>query len=130
MKKIFTFFLALVASVSAIYASDTQVDGIWYYFDSSTKTASVTYRGSSSSSYKGEYSGSVTIPETVTYNGTTYSVTSIGYDAFYGCSSLTSITIPESVTSIGSWAFHGCSSLTKTNYTGDIAGWCNIKFCD
>ena len=43
------------------------------------------------------------------------SVTSIGYDAFYECRSLTAITIPESVTSIGEWAFGGCSSLTAIN---------------
>ena len=40
-------FLLLFASVSTIYASDTQVDGIYYDFDSSTKTASVTYQGES-----------------------------------------------------------------------------------
>ena len=41
------------------------------------------------------------------------SVTSIGNKAFYGCSGLTSLTIPSSVTSIGDKAFHGCSGLTS-----------------
>ncbi|WP_212901181.1 leucine-rich repeat domain-containing protein, partial [Capnocytophaga canimorsus] len=41
------------------------------------------------------------------------SVTSIGNSAFWGCSSLTSITLPNSVTSIGDYAFRGCSSLTS-----------------
>ena len=62
---------------------------------------------------------SVTIPN---------SVTSIDFQAFAYCSSLTSVTIPNSVTSIGEGAFYNCESLTKTNYTGDIAGWCDIKF--
>ena len=70
----------------------------------------------------------ITIPETIIVDGITYSVTSIGYGAFYNCSSLTSITIPNNVTSIGDNAFYNCSSLTKTNYTGDVASWCNIKF--
>ena len=53
--------------------------------------------------YKGQ-GGDVVIPE---------GVTSIGYRAFYYCSSLTSIVIPESVTSIGDSAFYGCSSLSS-----------------
>ena len=41
------------------------------------------------------------------------SVTSIGESAFYGCSSLASVVIPKGVTSIGEYAFEGCSSLTS-----------------
>ncbi|MBP5420404.1 MAG: leucine-rich repeat domain-containing protein [Bacteroidales bacterium] len=48
------------------------------------------------------------------------SVTSIGYYAFTGCSSLTSITIPESVTSIGKQAFTGCSSLSSITFPESI----------
>ena len=120
MKKIFTFFLVLAASMGIVYASDTQVDGIWYDFDSSTKTASVTYRGGDEYSYSNEYTGNVVIPSSVTYNGITYSVTSIGDDAFYYCSSLTSVTIPNSVTSIGNYAFYNCSSLTSVTIPNSV----------
>ena len=54
-------------------------------------------------------------------------VTSIGESAFY-YDSLTYITIGKSVRNIGYRAFGGCFSITKTNYTGDLASWCNIKF--
>ena len=125
--KFFTLFTALTLSAGALFASDTAVDGIYYNFDATNLTATVTYRGSYSSEYD-EYTGDVVIPATVTYGDKSYSVTSIGGSAFEYCSGLTSVTIPNSVTSIGEFAFSGCSSLIKTNYTGDIAGWCGINF--
>ena len=66
------------------------------------------------------------IPETVTYQGTTYNVTYIGFGAFMNCSSLTSVTIPNSVTSIGGdyfyddGAFQNCSSLTSITIPNSV----------
>ena len=67
----------------------------------------------------GRYFG-VVIPSTVTYNGTTYRVTSIGGSAFRNCGLLTSVTIPNSVTSIGGSAFSGCSSLTSVTIPNSV----------
>ena len=103
---LFAILLPLVAS-----AEKVEIDGIWYNLVSKAKQAEVTFKGDSYNSYK-EYSGSITIPATVTYDGVAYSVTSIGEAAFYGCS-LTAITIPEGVTSIGDEAFCICESLTS-----------------
>ena len=55
----------------------------------------------------------VVIPDTISVGGVNIPVTSIGEYAFYNCSSLTSITIPNSVTSIGNNAFYGCDNLTS-----------------
>ena len=108
--------LPLMASASV------KVDGIYYKLNTGTKQAEVT-------SGEAKYTGSVTIPETFIYEGVTYSVTEIGSSAFYYCSKLTSVTIPNSVTSIGGMAFYKCTSLTAVTIPnsvtsiGDMAFW-------
>ena len=104
MKKRFTaclttLILSVFFSISAL-AYDVEVDGI--YYDISGTTATVTRGG-----YY-PYSGMIVIPESITFENSKYSVTSIGDSAFVGCSGLTSVTIPNSVTSIGNDAFRYC----------------------
>ena len=72
--------------------------------------------------YTGEFEN-LTIPESVTYEGYTFSVTSIGDYAFRSCENLTSVTIPDSVKSIGNDAFFDCTSLTSVNYGGTKSQW-------
>ena len=104
MKK-FLLLAVLALSSMSILAYDAKIDGIYYNF--SGDNAEVTYLYYQYPSNSAAYSGNVVIPESVTYNGKPYSVTSIGYYAFFGCSGLTSVTIPGSVTSIGDDAFSG-----------------------
>ena len=56
--------------------------------------------------------GNLVLPETVTYNGTTYNVTYINEKAFYACAGLVSVVIPSCVISINYNSFTGCESLT------------------
>ena len=94
---------------------------IYYKITSSTdKTVGVSYRGNEYYEFDNEYSGTVNIPKTVSYNGTTYSVTSIGDIAFYRCFRLTSIEIPNSVRSIGNDAFYNCSGLKSIEIPNSI----------
>ena len=106
-----TLLLLALFMPTVANAHDFEVDGIYYNINGNEAT--VTYKGTYSSQYSNEYSGSVIIPETVSYNGVAYSVTSIGKDAFNNCTELTSIDIPNSVTSIGDLAFWFCTGLTS-----------------
>ena len=104
---------ALLATTS-LWAHDFAVNGIYYnILTDKTNEVSVTHRGSSYDSYSNEYTDSVTIPSTVSYNGLTYSVTSIGGHAFAYCFGLTSVTIPNSAVTIEGYAFEDCSGLTS-----------------
>ena len=84
MKQFFRFSILLLALLlpAAAVAHNFEVDGIYYNFNGNEVT--VTFKGSYEYEYDNSYSGNVTIPATVTYKGTTFSVTSIGEFAFSG----------------------------------------------
>ena len=81
LKHLFTALLLLCCITAT--AHNFEVGGIYYnIIDATNKTVEVTYEGKYYNSYSNEYTGSVVIPESFTYYGTTYSVTSIGELAF------------------------------------------------
>ena len=113
MKNVITSTILLLAILWPLTATahDFMVDGICYNINGNEAT--VTSKGLWYDMFYVGYLGSVVIPPTVTYNGTTYSVTSIDEIAFYCCDSLTSIYIPNSITKIGNFAFGNCPVLTS-----------------
>ena len=119
-KRLCVLLVVLCGTISNVFGYDFRY-GDLYYKITNNNTVEVTspqgtpWRG-------GNYPGltSVVIPEKVVYNGITYSVIGIEDYVFYGCSSLTSINIPNSVTSIGDWAFRGCSSLTSITIPNSV----------
>ena len=70
--------------------------------------------------YNGTISGDLTIPPTLTINGTNYTVKGIDDNAFNNCTKLTSVTIPNSVESIGSKAFNNCTKLTSVTIPNSV----------
>lgn len=111
--------------LSVVHAS-TLIDGLYYDLDKSNHTATVTYETKGSNNYA-SLPADVVIPESVTYEGITYSVTKIGDEAFSDCKVMESISIPGSVVQVGErrvttsttpdfLPFNGCSSLKKVRF--------------
>jgi hypothetical protein len=110
-QNLFLKLLVLVACLScalsaAAYSFSATYNGKTIYYNitsSANRTVEVTHKNNE----LGTYTGAVTIPSTVFYNGTTFTVTAIGEGAFSQEGELTSITLPNTITSIGDWAFAG-----------------------
>ena len=121
-RSIIPFLLLIIATCMPDTAwgqtpiSDANNTGLFFeILSTSPNTAKIVAESSTN-----KYTGNITIPETVKdgSNSMTYDVVEIGESAFYQCTSLTSVTIPNSVTTIGESAFYYCiynHRTTKTN---------------
>ena len=112
-KAFFTLAVALLAATGAWAQTTFTAENLKYTVtDETTHTVELT-------GYESALAGEVNIPATVTNEGTEYSVTSIGNNAFSRCSSLTAVTIPASAINIGGWVFDYCSALTAIHVAED-----------
>ena len=119
MRKSF-LFLVLFLGFHTAWGHDAEIDGIFYNLTSWNKTATVTFKGEKYNTFTNEYAGDVVIPESITVGGTTYSVTSLGYSCFRGCSAMTSISIPNTVTSLDTFCFYNCTGLTSITVPSSV----------
>ena len=137
MRKLYIILLLFVACMvtNNLFAYDfsaTCSTGQTLYYnitsDNAPFTVEVTSQNTSSPYWNnGGPSGSIEIPESVTYNSITYSVTGISDHAFDFCTGITSVIIPNTVARIGNQAFYYCSGLTSmtipesVTYIDDLA---------
>ena len=114
-----TFLLLAILLPTTASAYDFEVDGIYYKV--SGTNATVTYKTTDYNSYNGD----IVIPESFTHEGTTYTVKAIGVQAFYDCTDLTSVSIPNTVTSIGSVSagksFANCINLSSIEIPDNVS---------
>ena len=103
------FFVSILLASWSGFALTETVDGITWTYTVANGEASVGGGSSSSTAVPVSTSGAIVIPSSL--GG--YTVTSIGFNAFFNCTNLTSVAIPNGVTSIGDYAFIGCRGLTN-----------------
>lgn len=136
MKKSFITLILLAGFALQALAYDFEVDGMYYKIQVYTETPEVYVVHCAQPGWNC-YSGDVVIPETVTYEGVTYTVTEIGSQAFKNCTELTSVSFPSTLTYIKDRAFEGCTSLydihipstvTRVNARAfENTGWYNLQ---
>ena len=126
MKKalLFRFFALVAAMMCALGVSAYDfVEPGFYLNITGSNTVEITYNNSNPD--YNSYTGNVSIPATITHNGTTYTVTAIGNYAFRNCDGLTGVSIPNTVKRIGNFAFYECPNLTAISipYGVTTLGW-------
>ena len=118
MKRFILSFMLTILIGARVLAYNAKIDGVYYNFYGTQ--AIVTYQHTSEAYWSNDYTGNIVIPESVNYHGKTYSVTTIGSYAFYGCSGLTTVTIGNSVEYIGDNAFEDCTGLTSVTIPNSV----------
>lgn len=112
MKKVFLSLIICLLPIS-LFAEKIVVDGIFYNIYSASFDAEVTENPN-------KYSGDIIIPETFSYKGNRYKVTSIGENAFRLCNDLSSVVIPNSVIQIEKWAFCDSDNLKIVSFSTNL----------
>lgn len=128
----------LLMALSAVAAHDFSIaapTGQMLYFSYTTGGVALTFPANTTTNTAGwtgytKPSGALTIPATVTYGGQTYNVVGIYKFAFYGCTGLTSLVVPEGVATIRQAAFSGCTSLTSVELPSTLDSLGNTAFYD
>ncbi len=137
-KKLLLLFTILAIGLTNVWAYDFSAvapTGQTLYYTIFNGNVEVDYPNASSgrSMFEPWYgyttpTGVLEIPSSVEFNGITYPVTGIGSNAFYDCTRLTSVTIPNSVTSIGNYAFYNCNGLTSVTIPNSVTSIGNYAF--
>ena len=116
LKHFILTLLALLTSITASAYEWTDANGTEWNFSISGSNATITYRGYNNGdipSISGTIPADLTVPSKVYISETAYNVTSIGDAAFYGCSSLTSVSSVHSVLPKGLYIINGRRVLVK-----------------
>ena len=98
----------------ALQAEVVEIDNIYYNLIPKAKSAAVAQHPQNG------YIGNIVIPDSITYEGIDYEVTSIEDKAFLVCKDLNSLTLPNTITSIGKHAFASCDSLKSIELPNSI----------
>ena len=112
--------IVIILYSGIISAAEFETEGICYSISGNSNTASVIGKNKS-------YTGNIVIPESVSFQGQVYEVVLIDDDAFYGCTDITSITLPPTIRCINESAFSGCINIESV-YISDIRDWFSISF--